>query len=409
MRQHVSFRYSAVSAVAVGCALALTVAAAPLRAQQREAPRQAAAQPSSPKAAQKQTAVPSKAEQAIVLLINDEPLTAYEIDQRARFLALNANIGDKVRENFKRVAQSDATNQRVRAILDEVIRNNPGKSREQVGAIFEERKNQFAMAMQKQVVDSTRTSMVPQFRKEAQEELIEERLKLQEGKRVGIEVGDEEVKRFMKSLAERNKMSDEQFAQHIKGLGVDISTMQERTRAQVVWREVVRRKYSSQVSITNRDIDRALSASANETGEDTVELQVQKITLAMPAAMDQSSMAKRYAEADALRQRFGGCKTMASLTREGSNAKFEDMKYVKPSSIPEPTRSMLLSAKDGDMLPPTTSGGGIEVYAVCGRRALKSDEKLREKAQEELAQKEFEISAKRYLRDLRQDAHIETR
>jgi peptidyl-prolyl cis-trans isomerase SurA len=409
MRQQTHSRRPVVSAVLLACALVLTTVIGSLRAQQREVPRQAAAQPAPAKAAHKQSASPAKAEQTIVLLVNDEPITAYEIDQRAKFMALNANIGDKVRENFKRVAQSETTNQRVRAILEEVIRNNPGKSREQIGAIFEERKTQFAMAMQKQVVDSTRASVLPQFRKEAQEELIEERLKLQEGKRVGIEVTDDDVKRMMKSLAERNKMSDEQFAQHIKGLGVDISTMQERTRAQVAWREVVRRKYSAQVSITNRDIDRVLSASANETGEDTVELQVQKITLAMPSAMGQSSMARRYAEADALRQRFGGCKTMASLVRDGTNAKFDDMKYIKPSSIPEPTRSMLLSAKDGDMLPPTTSAGGIEIYAVCGRRPLKADEKLREKAQEELAQKEFEISAKRYLRDLRQDAHIETR
>ena len=52
---------------------------------------------------------------------------------------------------------------------------------------------------------------------------------------------------------------------------------------------------------------------------------------------------------------------------------------------------------------------GIEVYAVCARRPIKVDEKEREKAEGELAQKEFEIVAKRYLRDLRQDAHIEYR
>ena len=46
---------------------------------------------------------------------------------------------------------------------------------------------------------------------------------------------------------------------------------------------------------------------------------------------------------------------------------------------------------------------------MCGRRPIKADEKEREKAQEELAQKEFEIVGKRYLRDLRQDAHIEFR
>ena len=120
-------------------------------------------------------------------------------------------------------------------------------------------------------------------------------------------------------------------------------------------------------------------------------------------------MAKRYAEAEACASKFGGCKTMAGLAKDAGNARFEDLKYIKPSSIPEPTRSMLLSAKDGDMLPPATAAAGIEVYAVCGRRAVKADEKQREKAQEELAQKEFEIVAKRHLRDLRQDAHIEYR
>ena len=45
---------------------------------------------------------------------------------------------------------------------------------------------------------------------------------------------------------------------------------------------------------------------------------------------------------------------------------------------------MLLSAKDGDMLPPTTAAAGIELYAVCGRRAIKADDKQRNKAQEDL-------------------------
>ena len=99
---------------------------------------------------------------------------------------------------------------------------------------------------------------------------------------------------------------------------------------------------------------------------------------------------------------------MGGLAKE-VNARFEDLKYIKPSAISEPTRSMLLNARDGDVLPPTTTPGGIEIYAVCSRRSIKADEKEREKAQEELAQKEFEIMAKRQLRDLRQDAHIEYR
>jgi peptidyl-prolyl cis-trans isomerase SurA len=40
---------------------------------------------------------------------------------------------------------------------------------------------------------------------------------------------------------------------------------------------------------------------------------------------------------------------------------------------------------------------------------LKGDETKRDRAAQELRQKEFEILAKRHLKNLRQDAHIEYR
>jgi peptidyl-prolyl cis-trans isomerase SurA len=392
-------------------AAAIALAAAPpLAAQQKQAPRQAAAQPAAPKAAKQAPTTPAaKSEQAIVVLVNDEPITAYEIQQRAKFLALNANLGDRVKENFKRLVQSENTNKQLRAILEEAIRSNPGKSRDQIAAIFEEKKKQFALSLQKQAIDSTRAGLVPQFRKDAQEELIEDRLKLQEAKRLGIEVGEDEVDRVMRGLAERNKLTPEQFYQHIRSGGVEPSTMRDRFKAQFAWREVVRRRAQMTVSITQRDVDRMLSNTAIEAGEDTVELQVQKLTLLVPGKLDQGALARRLAEADGLRRKFGGCKTMAALAREASDVRFEDLKYIKPSSIAEPTRTLLLSAKDGDLLPPSTAAHGIEVYAVCGRRPIRADDKQRERIEGELAQKEYEIVAKRHLRDLRQDAHIEYR
>jgi peptidyl-prolyl cis-trans isomerase SurA len=398
-------------AAGLGSLLALTPAlSSRLAAQQpRQAPKQAAAQPKAP-AAEKTSPAPSgKSEQAIVVLVNDEPVTAYEIQQRAKFLALNTNIGEQVKENFKRLAAAESTNAQLKAILEDTIKKNPGKSREQIGAIFEERKKQFALSLQKQAIDGARSTLIPRFRKEAQEELIEDRLKLQEAKRIGVEMGDDEVDRVMKGLAERNKMTLEQFNQHLRGGGVEPSTMRDRFKAQFAWREVVRRRASMSVSITQRDVDRVLSTTASEAGEDTVELQVQKLTLLVTGKLDQAVLARRLAEADGLRQKFGGCKTMPDLARAAADVRYEDLKYIKPSSIGEPTRSLLLSARDGDLLPPSTAAHGVEVYAVCGRRPIKADEKQREKAEGELAQREYEIVAKRHLRDLRQDAHIEYR
>jgi peptidyl-prolyl cis-trans isomerase SurA len=404
--------HSAIPCLALPLALLLTAGVAATVASDRLAaqapPRQAAAEPPAAKA--EKSSQPGKSEQAIVLLVNDEPVTAYEIQQRANFLALQVGGGltpevkAKAEARWAQITKDPKINERLNALM----REKRVATQEQAQAVQKEFVMKLQHDMLEQLQRESRAAMMPKLRKEAQEELIDERLKLQEAKRGGIEITDEDVRRMMKTLADRNKMTEEQFAQHLKGIGVDIATMKERTRAQAAWREVVRRKFAPQISITSRDVDRMISATASETGADTVELQVQKITLPTPGKMDQTALAKRYAEADGLRQRIGGCNAMGGLAKE-ANARFEDMKYIKPSTISEPTRSMLLNARDGDVLPPATTAGGIEIYAVCGRRSIKADEKERERAQEELAQKEFEIMAKRQLRDLRQDAHIEYR
>jgi peptidyl-prolyl cis-trans isomerase SurA len=354
-------------------------------------------------------AQPIKGGQAIVVLVNDEPITAYEIEQRAQLLALNAggaeNMRGKLEARWAALIRDPKTNER----FQQLLREKNVKSKEEAVAL----QKQFAANLQRSMVEQmqreSRASRLPQFRKEARDELIEERLKVQEAKRLGIDVGDDEAKRVLKEVAARNKMSEEQFAQQVKSQGVDITTMREKFRAQGAWREVVRRRFSAQIAITQGEVDRLISANATQNGDDALELQVAKITLPLPAGSDQALIARRFADAEALRRKYAGCKSMGELAKSAVDARFEDAKYIRPSGVLEPTRSLLLNAKDGELLPPAATPLGIEVFALCGRRPIKADDKQREKVQNELAQHEFEILAKRHLRDLMQDAHIEYR
>jgi peptidyl-prolyl cis-trans isomerase SurA len=100
---------------------------------------------------------------------------------------------------------------------------------------------------------------------------------------------------------------------------------------------------------------------------------------------------------------------MSTLATAAAGAKYEDLGLRKPSSIPEPTRSLLLNATEGDLLPASVSGAGVELWALCGRKAPDGTGSARENAQAELRQKEFEVLAQKHLKDLRQDASIEIR
>jgi peptidyl-prolyl cis-trans isomerase SurA len=381
----------------------------PLAAQ--TASPQKAARASAPKTAKEgnESAPRSAGEQAILVLVNDEPITAYQVEQRARFLALNANLGEQVKDNFQRLAKSESVNARFKAVQEEVLRANQGKTREQIIAILQERQKEFAMSLQKQALESARAGVLPRLKKDAKEELIEERLKLQEARKLGIQVSDEDVKTMLTGLGERNKMTYDQFSKHIKSMGVDIATLGERMRAQRAWRDLIGRRYGAQVAVTQTDIDRVLASSAAEAGEDTLELQVGKITLGLSSTGDQTGLTKRFADAEALRRKFTGCRSLSELAKAVPGAKVDELRYIKPSAVQEPTRTMLLSAKDGDMLPPATTSAGVEVYAVCARRTVAGNEAQRAKTQEDLQYKQLDMFAQRHMRNLRQDAHIEYR
>jgi peptidyl-prolyl cis-trans isomerase SurA len=346
--------------------------------------------------------------QGIVVLVNDEPITGYEVDQRATLLSLSTNISERAQAAFKRLAQDPSINDKLRAILEATVKANHGKSREQILAIFEERKKAFVLGIQRSAVESARASMLPGLREKALEEIIDEKLKVQEGKRLTIVVTPAEVDKAFKEMAERNKSTEEKFIEQLKSQGIHPDTMKARTRAALVWRDVIRRKFGAQISVTDREIDRFVQQSPDE-GAAKVEMQLHRITLAVPGKIDQAALARRLAEAERLRRRFSGCRTTQELAKSVPDAKFESLAHQAASAVSEPTRSLLLNARDGEMVPPTLASTGVELYAVCGRKTVKMDEETRLKAQQELTMREFDVLSRRHLRDLRTDALIERR
>jgi len=303
-------------------------------------------------------------------------------------------------------AKDPKTNERLKAILQETIAANRGKTREQIIAAFEARKKAFVVGLQKQAVESARASLIPDLRKKALDELIEERLKFQEAKRLSIVVPDDDVNKMFHEMAQRNKMTSAQFEQHLEKQGASAKVLKARLKASLVWREVVRKRYGHQISVSQREIE---DFAMRSEGEDGQELNLSLITIVTPGNPDQRAMAARLSEANAIRAKFQGCKSMAQLAKQLPNARFQELGYKKASSIAEPTRSLLLSARDGEMLPANLSGGSVELYAVCGRRGATLNEEKRKEAENRLAMQEFEKLAQRYIYDLRKDALIEMR
>ncbi len=337
--------------------------------------------------------------QSIVALVNDEPITGYEIEQRVALSMLGA---PEVQKKLQARLKSPSMNDQFKNFAMKRLKANPPKTEAEQQARVKQLQGEFVSSIKNQI----EKEYVPTARKQALDELIDERLKVQEAKKLSVVAPDDDVERIIAGMAERNKMTTPQFAEHISKMGASITMMRERIRASLSWTDVIRRKFGHQITVNRGDVDRIV---ASVDGQDDVELRIHRVLLNLPINPDQKRLAQRLSEAEGLRGKFDGCKSMEAMARGFPGARFDNLGDRRPSSLPEPTRSLLLSAHDDELLPATIGESGVELWAVCGRKVVKAADSKRETAQNELRQKEFEILSKKHLKDLRTDAHIEYR
>ena len=287
----------------------------------------------------------AQTEQSIAVLVNDDPITSYDIEQRQRFLAV-----------------------------------------------------------------TTHEEPSPALKKKATDMLIEERLQMQQGKKLGISPPEDEVSKIIAGMAEKNNMNPEQLAAALGQMGVDIKTLKDRVRAQIMWQGVVRGKFRRDVSVGEAEIDKALTdAGQSAKPQEKTVLQLRQIKYEIPTNADQAAIAKQLAAIEAVRTKLQSCSNISTLTKEIQGFKVVSLEDQLPDSLGQPMRTLVMNAKIGQMTPPTLSGSAIEAYAICGQHAIKGDPEKRQQTEMKLMEQGLEIRADGLLRDMRQDAFIEYR
>ena len=347
---------------------------------------------------------PASGEQSIVALVNDEPITGYEVRQRTEMLSGGA-AAEYVRKNAEGRWKSVMSSKSIQTEFQEFAKNRQPRTKEELQAIQKEFVMQKRNSLMAQLQAEGSRQAAAKTSKVALEELIDEKLKMQEAKRVGAVASEDEIDGVIKGIAERNKLTVDQLA---KSLGGSLEPMKQRVRSTLTWNEVIRRKFGQQIAVATKDVEKFIAAAPN-AGEDDLELIVQRVRVNLPAKLDDSGIAQRVSQAEAIRTKFTDCKSTSAIVAGAAGVRVDDLGKRRPSSFQEPTRSLLLNARDNEMLPPYVGDGGVDLFAVCGRNVIKAADQKRTQAEGELKQKEFELLSKKHLKDLRQDASIEYR
>lgn len=243
-------------------------------------------------------------------------------------------------------------------------------------------------------------------RQEVIDELINEKLKVREAKKFGLEISNTEVDTAYASMASRMRFTPEQLTQQLARSGVNAATLKARIRADLAWPQIVRGRYQASLQIGEKDIVSVTDAKSDDTvGYDYT---LRPILFVMPPGSPETAIEARKREAEALRGRFQGCEEGLNFARALKDVAVREPVVRSSADLPAELRKVLDGIEVGHLTPPEVTKFGIEMFAICVKKESVGDNTPgKRKARENVMAQRYEERSKQYLEQLRRGAMLE--
>ncbi|HET9817173.1 MAG TPA: SurA N-terminal domain-containing protein [Xanthobacteraceae bacterium] len=243
-------------------------------------------------------------------------------------------------------------------------------------------------------------------RQEVLDELINEKLKVREAKKFGLEISSSEVDSAFATMAGRMRLTADQLTDQLAKSGIHVATLKARIKADLTWPQLVRGRYSSSLQIGDKDILTAMDSKSTDTvGYDYT---LRPILFLVPAGSPETFVEGRKREAEALRNRFQDCESGIAFARALKDVAVRDQVIRSSADIPVELRKVLEGVEVGRLTAPEVTKFGVEMFAMCAKKESTADNSpIRRQVRESIMAQRYEQRSKQYLQELRRGAMLE--
>lgn len=199
--------------------------------------------------------------------------------------------------------------------------------------------------------------------------LIDERLQVQEAKRLNISVTDKEIDEALAQLAQQNRMSGEQLVQMLEQRAVPVSTLRSQIRATISWTKLVQRRLRPAVEIGDEEVDQVVQRIQANAGKP--EYLVAQIFLAVDRP-DQDEEVRRLAErlVEQISQGASFPAVARQFSQSADSATGGDIGWVQSGQLPDELDDRISELRVGQMSRPIRSVSGYHILLLRDQRTV---------------------------------------
>jgi peptidyl-prolyl cis-trans isomerase SurA len=239
-------------------------------------------------------------------------------------------------------------------------------------------------------------------------DIVDEILEIDEGKKFGIEVPKSDVEDAYANVGTRMGVDKQKLDEILTKGGASPDTLKHRLKAEYAWNALIRGRYKSSLQVADTDVEAQLELhkpeDKNEVG---YEYSLRPILLVVPRGSPDATFEARKKDADALRVRFDSCASGIPFARALREVAVRDPITKYSADLLPALRDILDKTDMGHLTPPEQTAEGIQMFALCDKKETKTDTPGKRQMRDELTQQKFGAQAKRYLAEIRRSAMIE--
>jgi peptidyl-prolyl cis-trans isomerase SurA len=249
-------------------------------------------------------------------------------------------------------------------------------------------------------------------RQQVIDELIDEKVKIREAKKFGVDPTASDVDSSFAQMSSRMRTTPELLTKTLEAQGIRTDTLKSRIKADMVWSSLVRGRFKESLQVGEKDVAAAVQVNADDKDKpqtESFEYLMRPIVLIVPRGAAPAATETRRKEAEALRARVQSCEEANSLFKSMQNAAIREPVTRTSADIPAVLRDVLDKTPIGRLTAPEVTKQGVEMVALCGRKPTTVDTPKKREVRDKMFAEKFEKKSKAYLEEARKAAMIEYR
>ncbi len=212
------------------------------------------------------------------------------------------------------------------------------------------------------------------IQEQALDQLITERLQLQQAAEFEIEIEQAEIDDAMANIAEQENVSSDEIRRSLQEVGVDPTTLEDQLRAEIAWQVIVNGRYRPRVRVSNDQINQMLERMADSSSKP--QFLISEILIEPTAGESREQLLARVQSV--VDQLETG--EFPSIARQVSAAASAidggDVSWVRSGEIKPEIEARLVTMQPGTISQPIETQDGYYIIALRDTRSAVDPERV---------------------------------